>query len=101
MTTADRRARRYEDLEFYNLDVIIAVGYRVKSHRGTQFRQWATQRLREYIVKGFHDGRRAVEKSARQGAEGLFRRTAGAHPGHPLLGTAFLPEGAGYLRDER
>ena len=41
------------DLEFYNLDVIIAVGYRVKSHRGTQFRQWATQRLREYIVKGF------------------------------------------------
>ena len=41
------------DLEFYNLDVIIAVGYRVKSHRGTQFRQWATARLREYIVKGF------------------------------------------------
>ena len=38
---------------YYNLDVIIAVGYRVKSHRGTQFRQWATQRLREYIVKGF------------------------------------------------
>ena len=33
--------------------MIIAVGYRVKSHRGTQFRQWATQRLREYIVKGF------------------------------------------------
>jgi len=41
------------NLEFYNLDVIIAVGYRVKSHRGTQFRQWATQRLREYLVKGF------------------------------------------------
>ena len=39
--------------KFYNLDVIISVGYRVKSHRGTQFRQWATQRLREYIVKGF------------------------------------------------
>jgi len=38
---------------FYNLDVIISVGYRVKSHRGTQFRIWATQRLREYIVKGF------------------------------------------------
>lgn len=37
----------------YNLDVIISVGYRVKSHRGTQFRLWATQRLREYIVKGF------------------------------------------------
>src|SRR3989338_4625426 len=38
---------------FYNLDVILAVGYRVKSHRGTQFRIWATQRLRDYIVKGF------------------------------------------------
>jgi hypothetical protein len=39
--------------KFFNLDVIISVGYRVKSHRGTQFRIWATQRLREYIVKGF------------------------------------------------
>ena len=38
---------------FYNLDLIISVGYRVKSHRGTQFRIWATQRLREYIIKGF------------------------------------------------
>jgi hypothetical protein len=38
---------------YYNLDVIIAVGYRVKSQRGTQFRQWATQRLSEYIIKGF------------------------------------------------
>jgi len=37
----------------YNLDVIISVGYRVKSIQGTRFRQWATQRLREYIVKGF------------------------------------------------
>ena len=41
------------DIEFYNLDVIISVGYRVKSHRGTQFRIWATQRLHEYIIKGF------------------------------------------------
>jgi hypothetical protein len=41
------------EVDFYNLDVIISVGYRVRSHRGTQFRQWATQRLREYIVKGF------------------------------------------------
>ena len=37
----------------YNLDVIISVGYRVKSQRGTQFRQWATARLSEYLVKGF------------------------------------------------
>ena len=40
-------------VEFYNLEAIIALGYRVKSHRGTQFRQWATERLREFIVKGF------------------------------------------------
>lgn len=38
---------------YYNLDVIISVGYRVKSLRGTQFRIWATQKLREYIIKGF------------------------------------------------
>ena len=41
------------EIDFYNLDVIISVGYRVKSHRGTQFRIWATQRLKEFIIKGF------------------------------------------------
>ncbi|GHT60560.1 hypothetical protein FACS189451_00820 [Bacteroidia bacterium] len=41
------------DMNFYNLDVIISVGYRVKSPQGTQFRIWATQRLKEYIIKGF------------------------------------------------
>ena len=41
------------DTNFYNLDVIISVGYRVKSKKGTQFRIWATQRLKEYIIKGF------------------------------------------------
>jgi hypothetical protein len=40
-------------VDYYNLGVIISLGYRVKSHRGTQFRIWATQRLREYIIKGF------------------------------------------------
>ena len=40
-------------IDLYNLDVIISVGYRVKSPRGTQFRIWATQKIREYIVKGF------------------------------------------------
>ena len=39
--------------QLYRLEAIIAIGYRVSSHRGTQFRQWATQRLSEYIVKGF------------------------------------------------
>ena len=41
------------EIDHYNLDVIISVGYRVKSPQGTQFRIWATQRLREYIIKGF------------------------------------------------
>jgi death-on-curing family protein len=41
------------EVNYYNLDVIISVGYRVKSKRGTQFRIWATQRLHDYIVKGY------------------------------------------------
>ena len=41
------------DTNFYSLDMIISVGYRVKSLRGTQFRQWATQRLKEYLIKGY------------------------------------------------
>lgn len=41
------------EVEHYNLEAILAVGYRVRSHRGTQFRQWATARLSEYLVKGF------------------------------------------------
>ena len=44
--------KKYQ-VDYYNLDVIISVGYRVKSVRGTQFRIWATQRLREYLIKGF------------------------------------------------
>ena len=47
----NRSVRRSRD--FYNLDMIISVGYRVKSHIATRFRQWATQHLREYMVKGF------------------------------------------------
>jgi hypothetical protein len=50
ITAADGKS--YET-QHYSLDVIISVGYRVKSHRGTQFRQWATARLSEYLLKGF------------------------------------------------
>ena len=50
-TEGDREVTR--DIEHYSLDVIISVGYRVKSHRGVQFRVWATQQLRDYLVKGF------------------------------------------------
>jgi death-on-curing family protein len=41
------------EVQYYNLDIIISVGYRVKSKRGTQFRQWATQRLKDHLVKGY------------------------------------------------
>ncbi|HEX9509560.1 MAG TPA: RhuM family protein [Puia sp.] len=41
------------EVDFYNLDAIIAVGYRVNSHEATRFRMWATKTLREYIIKGF------------------------------------------------
>ncbi len=51
LTTA-RDGKKYKT-KYYNLDVIISVGYRVKSLRGTQFRIWATERLREYLIKGF------------------------------------------------
>ena len=54
------------DLEHYNLDVIISVGYRVKSPQGTQFRIWATKRIHEYIVKGFTmDDDRLKQEGAR------------------------------------
>ena len=49
-TAAD--GKNYQTL-YYNLDMILAIGYRVRSHRGTQFRRWATERLREYLIKGF------------------------------------------------
>ncbi len=45
--------RKRINFRYYSLDVIISVGYRVKSLQGTQFRIWATQRLKEYIIKGF------------------------------------------------
>ena len=50
ITAADGKKYR---TQLYCLEAILAVGYRISSHRGTQFRQWATKRLKEYIVKGF------------------------------------------------
>jgi len=63
-TTADD-GKTYQ-VEYYNLDVIISVGYRVKSPQGTKFRQWATKRIHEYIVKGFTmDDDRLKQEGAR------------------------------------
>lgn len=49
-------------VDFYNLDVIISVGYRVRSQRGTQFRIWATQRLRDYLLKGYAVNQRRLDQ---------------------------------------
>ena len=50
-------------VDHYNLDVIISLGYRVKSQQGTQFRIWATTRLKEYIIKGFTMDDERLKKS--------------------------------------
>lgn len=50
------------DIEFYNLDVIISVGYRVKSKQGTQFRIWATQRIKDFLVEGYAINRKRLEQ---------------------------------------
>jgi len=50
-TEGSREVRR--TIDYYNLDMILAIGYRVRSHRGIQFRRWATERLREFLIKGF------------------------------------------------
>ncbi len=65
-------------VEYYNLDVIISVGYRVKSQRGTQFRIWATQRLREYLVQGYTLNQQRLDKNSSelQQALNLIKKTA-------------------------
>ncbi len=66
-TVQNEGSRNVErQIEYYNLDVIISVGYRVKSPQGTQFRIWATKRIHEYIVKGFTmDDDRLKQEGAR------------------------------------
>lgn len=59
-TEGDRSINR--KLVYYNLDMIISVGYRVNSKRGTQFRQWATQRLKDYLVKGYAINEKRLEQ---------------------------------------
>ena len=68
-----RKVRR--QVYFYNLDVIISVGYRVKSKRGTQFRQWATGVLREHLVRGFTLNEKRLQEQEQKLAD--LRRTVG------------------------
>ena len=63
---AIQEKKQTREVKHYNLDVIISVGYRVKSKQVTQFRQWATKRIHEYIVKGFTmDDDRLKQEGAR------------------------------------
>ena len=66
LTAADSKQYR---VKYYNLDVIISVGYRVKSLRGTHFRQWATGILRQYLVQGYALNDKRLRESARQLAD--------------------------------
>ena len=68
----------HRDIEHYNLDVIISVGYRVKSQRGVQFRKWATRVLREHLIQGWTLARQRFETNAREldAAMALLRQTA-------------------------
>jgi prophage maintenance system killer protein len=66
LTATDGKSYR---VKHYNLDVIISVGYRVKSLRGTHFRQWATQLLRQYLVQGYALNEYRLRESARQLAD--------------------------------
>lgn len=59
-TEAGRTVSR--EIEYFNLDAILSVGYRVNSRRGTQFRQWATQRLKDYLVKGYAVNQKRLEQ---------------------------------------
>ena len=53
-------------LDFFNLDAILSVGYRVNSKRGTQFRQWATKRLREYLIEGVAINEKRLEQKNKE-----------------------------------
>ena len=63
-TEGKRKVER--NIDYYNLDVIISVGYRVKSVRGTQFRIWATQKLKDYLVKGFAVNEKRLREKTEQ-----------------------------------
>ena len=84
------------DTNFYNLDAIISVGYRVNSYQATQFRKWATTVLRGYLIKGFA----LDDDRLKQGKHlfGLLRRTARKDSRNPRFGATVLPEDHRHLQ---
>jgi len=89
-----RQVRR--KVNFYNLDAIISVGYRVKSKRGTQFRQWATRVLREHLVRGFTLNEQRLREQDRKLAD--LRRTVGLLEQTIVNQAIGLDEARGLLR---
>lgn len=81
----------YRGIEYYNLDMIIAVGYRVQSQIATRFRKWATMRLHEYIQKGFT----LDDERLKQGGNRYFRECFSALE---RFGKEFLSASHRYLR---
>ncbi len=74
-------------VRFYNLDVIISVGYRVKSQQGTRFRQWATRILREHLTRGYTLNRQRLETNARELEAALLLVRKAAHSPELLADT--------------
>ena len=74
-TEGKRKVER--DIAFYNLDMIISVGYRVHSYRGVQFRMWATKVLKEYIIKGFTMDDERLKNLGRMGRKPTRERGRG------------------------
>ena len=82
---------------FYNLDTIIAVGYRVNSNRATQFRIWATAILKEFIIKGYTMDLERLKKPTTHFWARLFQRTARKNQRYPKFGTQILSANYRYL----
>ncbi len=95
-------------LRHYRLEAILAVGYRVRSHRGTQFRQWATARLGEYLVKGFTMDDERLENPPGKGQVDYFparfppspRRRKPSRSMH-AIGSFWTPSRSGWMRSLR
>jgi hypothetical protein len=96
-TEGTRQVRRLVD--HYNLDAVLAVGYRVRSSRGTQFRQWATQQLSQLLIKGFVLDDERI-KAGRTIGQDYFEELLARIREHPGIGKIVLPEGHRSLRHE-
>jgi len=94
-TEGQRQISRHVD--HYNLDAILAVGYRVRSPRGTQFRIWATERLREYLIKGFTMD---DERLKRAGGGNYFEELLARIRDIRFLRAGLLAQGPRHLRHE-